>query len=264
MTDHRLPLEADYSAFLSSLEKKKKAEDDGQTQAEKTDAQLMALLTSAKSATRTKTNAKHTPLLDHLRAQHTARAESSALKNARRYLDRNNNAYAASTTKAVEKGKGKAKVQGKDSAIPTGPKAGNKRVEAEGGAKKGARAGARAGAKVGAKAETSGSKATAVGAPPTLDSTAKTSNKGQKGSKGHGKRLEANQADSSVSILSKQGDANSDQAAAVASAGPSADRGAPRGRSRPPRGGGGGGRGGRGGRPPRFGAPASGPAAAPS
>lgn len=229
---------------------KKKAEDNGQTQAEKTDVQLMSQLMTAKSAMATKqSSAKHTPLLDHLRAQHTARAESAALKNARKYLNRNNDAYAASkagsSASNAGKGKGKAKEQAKEtSTVPIGPKAAAKP------SKKGAKKGADK-TEIG-NGSNQAPKAPSTAALPNAQAGPKVA-KGPKGAKGQSNKG-ADQSNEGVSILSKQG--KSEPSVAAIPTGPSADRGAPRGRSRPPRGGGGGGRG-RGGKPSRGGAQAS-------
>jgi hypothetical protein len=210
----------------------------------------MSQLMTAKSAMATKqSSAKHTPLLDHLRAQHTARAEANALKNARKYLNRNNDAYAASKAGAsastAGKGKGKAKEQAKGgSAVPTGPKAAAKPNKK--GAKKGAdKAEPGNGSNLAPKV--------AAAAPSDTQAGPKVA-KGPKGPKSQSNKGFEPLPNEGVSILSKQG--NSEPSVVPIPTGPSADRGAPRGRSRPSRGGGGRGRGGK---ASRGGAPSSAP-----
>lgn len=209
---------------------------------------------TAKAVMTTKqSSAKHTPLLDHLRAQHTARAESAALKNARKYLNRSNDAYAASkagpsASAAADKGKGKAKGVVKDAGgIPTGPKAGTKA----------GKKGAKKSALPGEKAENGSGSPLAVKTipPPSNTQAGPKAAKVPKGVKGQGNKG-VEPPSECVSILAKQGNSESSIAGPGGiPTGPSADRGAPRGRSRPPRMS----RGGRGGKVIRGGAPAPAP-----
>ncbi|UZJ56681.1 hypothetical protein CBS101457_006001 [Exobasidium rhododendri] len=218
----------DYKLFLVSLEKKR-AEEDGQTQSEKTDAQLMSQLTLAKeNHSNNSERAKHTPLLDHLRAKRTAKAESSALKNARNYLNRSNNAFAAASTGGGnaapgggggERAKGKGKAQAASgvkasSQVPTGPKA--SRTPKEKVAKK--------------QAHPSGSMPEGAAIPPKGPSAGQ---KGQgRGAKGTNKNTagsgKAQGNAENLSILSKQNstEGGTGQAKAVPPAPPVADRGA--------------------------------------
>lgn len=125
--------DADYKQFLEALVEGDKA-DKGAGHTEKTDAQLMAHLTSLTAESNMGKQSKSTPLLEHLRAQRTAKAEASALKQARNYLNKSHGAYAAASGKStVDKStkKGKAKAS-HDPAIPTGPKAMRKKEKDEG------------------------------------------------------------------------------------------------------------------------------------
>lgn len=229
-------LDPDYKVFLTSLENKK-AEDNGQTQSEKTDAQLMSQLLSTQSNIIHSTErAKHTPLLDHLRAQYTARAESSALKNARSYLNRNDNAYAAvaASIKGADKGKEKAKGQQKEGSIATGPKAGKskegkKKATPLSNAKPESSNGAASNTKQQPSATTKGLKSKEKAKQPKGLNSAK----GPSGSKLDGTKL---------ALLTREVNSETNQAIPT---GPSADRGGQRGSSRPLRGSGR--RGGRGG-----------------
>jgi hypothetical protein len=233
-------IDKDYKTFLTSLQKKK-AEENGQSQAEKTDAQLMSQLTLAKENNSNHSErAKHTPLLDHLRAKRMAKAESSALKNARTYLNRSNNAFAAASTASAANGsgdKGKGKSKGQASAatkappIPTGPKA--NRATKEKNAKK--------------QASSAGSNTQGTPVPPKGPSAAqKGQGRGAKGTNAAANAQNTGKSPSaaveSSSIPPKHDDGIIVQAKSDATATPTdrgmggAERGASsRGRGRPPR-----------------------------
>lgn len=94
-----------YKTFLASLEEKANVNDDGQSRAERTDAQLLAHLSSNTASNPQQTEkAKNTPLLEHLRAQRAAKME--ALKSRGK---KGQDAKGPLATKSQSKGKGKSK-----------------------------------------------------------------------------------------------------------------------------------------------------------
>ncbi|MCO5584891.1 hypothetical protein L7F22_038823 [Adiantum nelumboides] len=119
----------DYKHFVGIMKQTEAelAQEKGQGQLEKTDAQLIAHLTSLSADSQSaQKQAKSTPLLEHLRAQRLAKSEASAQKQARNQTSKNSATATKKTSKGTSgisgtiKGKEKATL---DSSIPTGPKA---------------------------------------------------------------------------------------------------------------------------------------------
>lgn len=114
----------DYKQFVGILTQTEAefAKEKGQGQLEKTDAQLMAHLTSLSADSQAaQKQAKSTPLLEHLRAQRLAKSEAIAHKQARNQANKN-----SSTAKGASGSSGTTKSKNKvisDPSIPTGPKA---------------------------------------------------------------------------------------------------------------------------------------------
>ncbi|PWN37817.1 uncharacterized protein FA14DRAFT_183631 [Meira miltonrushii] len=106
-----------YKQFVSILTQTEAelAQEKGQGQLEKTDAQLMAHLTSLSADSQNaQKQAKSTPLLEHLRAQRLAKSGTSAQKQSRTGKTK--------SAKGTSGSKSKAKAIS-DPSIPTGPKA---------------------------------------------------------------------------------------------------------------------------------------------